>query len=869
MRKYMLKFVFIVVATLLLSSCTFTDPGSQDGHEFNGKYTGDYLNRIAFPIGGIGAGMVCLEGTGAVSHVSVYNKPDVFNEPSMFAAISLKGIENGAKVLEGPVPDWKVFGGPMDGVGGPAHFGLPRFDHAEFDARFPFGVVKLKDDDIPLEISITGWSPFIPLDEDNSSLPCGALEYKFVNNGNSEVEAHFSYNTENFMKQPGCKNSIRPFSNGFILKNEGTEESPELQGDFAIYTTDNETMVDHCWFRGWWYDPGSITWKHIEEGIPRVIDPVDANAPGASLFVPFKLKPGEEKVVRLMLSWYAPNSTLRFGDELDDNNEQCDSSTGCCPSPNYTPWYSNRFKSINDVASYWLSSYNDLKKRSELFKETFYNSTLPDEVIEAVAANLTILKSPSVLRQYDGKLWIWEGCNDERGCCFGSCTHVLNYAQSIPHLFPALERTLREAEYIQTQSEAGHQMFRVSLPIRDSGHGFRSAADGQLGGIMKAYRDWRISGDDEWMKKMYPLVRQSLEYCIKEWDPRETGTLEEPHHNTYNVQVWGPDGMCASFYLGALKAMILMGQHLGDDMTRYESLLDKGVKIIEGKLYDGEFFIQEVLVDGLDSPDPVEVSKDLIPPGNWYTVYNREGYSDEAIALYEKEGPKYQNGSGCLSDGILGMWIAKVCGIDDTIVDGNKVKSHLSSVYKYNFKEDLSDHANPMRATYAIKNEAGLVLGTWPKGGKPSLPFVYNTEVWTGIEYQVASHLMFFGMNKEALDIVKACRERYDGRVRNPFNEIECGHWYVRAMSSYGMLQGLTGIRYDAVSKTLNIDSQIGDDFTSFFSCHTGFGNVGLEKGIPFVKMASGSLDVKQCIISGKEFPFTDDNFMQASTSIL
>ena len=235
-------------------------------------------------------------------------------------------------------------------------------------------------------------------------------------------------------------------------------------------------------------------------------------------------------------------------------------------------------------------------------------------------------------------------------------------------------------------------------------------------------------------------------------------------------------------------------------------------------------------------------------------------YTDEAKVLLEEEGPKYQYGTGCLSDGILGMWIAKVCGMDDVIVENDKVMSHLMSVYKYNFKTDLSDHANPQRPTYALNHEGGLLLCSWPKGGKLSLPFVYSNEVWTGIEYQVASHLMFFGKNKEALDIVRACRERYDGRIRNPFNEYECGHWYARAMASYGLIQGLTGIRYDAVSKTLYFDSQIGDDFTSFFSCHSGFGNVGLENGAPFVKMASGSLDVRKCMVSGEEYPFTDAN---------
>ena len=212
-------------------------------------------------------------------------------------------------------------------------------------------------------------------------------------------------------------------------------------------------------------------------------------------------------------------------------------------------------------------------KNHDLFSDSFINTTLPPEVIEAIAANLTILKSPTVLRQRDGKLWSWEGCSDNSGCCAGSCTHVWNYAQAIPHLFPKLERTLRETEFGPSQDKEGHQTFRSALPIRPVATTFYAASDGQLGGIMKVYRDWRISGNNEWMKKIYPKWYESMDYCIKTWDPRKTGTLEEPHHNTYDIEFWGPDGMCTSFYLGALKAISEMGKYLGEDVTKYEDLV--------------------------------------------------------------------------------------------------------------------------------------------------------------------------------------------------------------------------------------------------------------------------------------------------------
>jgi hypothetical protein len=219
-------------------------------------------------------------------------------------------------------------------------------------------------------------------------------------------------------------------------------------------------------------------------------------------------------------------------------------------------------------------------------------------------------------------------------------------------------------------------------------------------------------------------------------------------------------------------------------------------------------------------------------------------YSEEAKLLLQKEGPKYQYGKGCLSDGVLGAWMSQVCGIG-RILDSAKTTSHLNSVYKYNLREDLRDHSNPQRPAYALGNEGGLLLCTWPKGEKLSLPFVYSNEVWTGIEYQVASHLMMEGEVEKGLDIVRTCRKRYDGRIRNPFNEYECGHWYARAMASYALLQGLTGVRYDALSGKLYIDSRLGD-FKSFISTATGFGNVGLKNEKPFLEVVYGDIAVKE-----------------------
>ena len=844
MKKTIFKtLMFMVVITF--SACqngTDSEKHKKSQREYDGVYQGEYLNRVAFPIGGIGAGMFCLEGTGAISHMSVQNRPDIFNEPCMFAAISVKGVENGAKVLEGPVPGWKKFGEPGSGNGAAGtSYGLPRFEYADFQARFPFGEIHLKDKDIPLEVSLKGWSPFIPTDADNSSLPVGAIEYTFKNTGNKKVESVFSYNSKNFMVPDGKEGAINPVNNGFILSFNSPKNGPQENGDFAIFTDDPETVVDYCWFRGGWFDSMTLAWQTIENGEMKSTSPVENGAPGASLFVPVNLAPGESKTVRLMTAWYVPESSLRIGKDPDKAEEACADADCSCNQPFYKPWYSGKFKSVNEVVNFWRTRYNELREKSEIFKNTFYNSTLPPEVLEAVAANLTILKSPTVLRQTDGKLWNFEGCSDKNGCCHGSCTHVWNYAQAIPHLFPALERSLRETEFLVSQNKEGHQTFRASLPIRPVAHDFYAASDGQLGGIMKVYREWRISGDNEWLKKMYPQVKASLDYCIETWDPRHKGVLEEPHHNTYDIEFWGPDGMCTSIYLGALQALVKMGSFLQNDITFYSDLFEKGKKLAEDELYNGEYFIQKIQFEGLNAKDPVELSK---------TSWSSD-YSKEALALLQKEGPKYQYGTGCLSDGVLGGWLAEVCGLPEPL-NKDKVTSHLNSVYKYNLKHNLTDHVNPQRPSFALGDDGGLLLCTWPKGGQLTLPFVYSNEVWTGIEYQVASHLMYEGEVDKGLDIVRTCRDRYDGRVRNPFNEYECGHWYARAMSSYALMDGITGVRYDAIEHTLYIDSKVGD-FTGFLSTETGFGNVGLENGKPFIKTAYGQIEVKKVMVSGKE----------------
>jgi len=239
-------------------------------HVYNGNYTNEYTSRDAFPIGGIGAGMFCLEGTGSILHLSIRHRPAMYDEPPVFAAIAVRGLENSARVLEGPVPTWKKYGELNSALRMPgATWGLRRFEESDFLARFPFAEIDLLDKGLPLDLHITGWSPFIPTDADNSSLPVGALEYRFKNTGSNPHEYVFSYNARNFLAIRKTPNRIKPYDRGFILSQDSTTVNPDWQADFAIFTDDPATVVNPCWFRSGWFDPIAMVWNDIEKCVVR------------------------------------------------------------------------------------------------------------------------------------------------------------------------------------------------------------------------------------------------------------------------------------------------------------------------------------------------------------------------------------------------------------------------------------------------------------------------------------------------------------------------------------------------------------------------------------------------------------------------
>jgi len=824
------------------------------------SFSGDSATQIAMPLGGIGAGCICLNGYGGLQDFSIWNHPGTTALPegyasskAAFAILHIRGASPVTKLVEGPFPFLKIYDQGLQGEGyrRGGFEGFPRFGKCVFKGEYPFGEARLTDSSVPLEVTVTGWNPFVPLDDKNSGIPCAILEYTLHNNSRQTVEYEFSYHLSHLA--PGCngeesgsRNSVIPERGVFLYNLE--KPNAEGYGSACLIAIGNTPRIKGMWLRspGWEFDSLSALWREVSTGNftanqgSNEIDTSGRN--GGSILLEGTLAPEESRTYPILITWHFPNCYLHVGGV---GVPEAQGAAGCRTFPEkapplWRPYYASHWSDAREVALYVEEHYATLRARTVAFKEALFSSTFPTQVLDAVSANLAILKSPTVLRMENGDLWGWEGCFPDAGCCHGSCTHVWNYAQALAHLYPQLERTLRSLELERSMDENGHVTFRSALPEGPVKHDFHAASDGQLGGIMKVFRDWQISGDLDWLKRMYPLAKRSLDYCIRTWDPDHRGGLFEPHHNTYDIEFWGPDGMCTSIYLGALSALGEMASAVGQsgDAEFYTELAQRCARFMEEQLFNGEYFQQKVEYEGLRNTSFASM------------VAQVDEHSSEMQRLLKREGPKYQYGNGCLSDGVIGAWMARMYGVQ-TPLASEKVRKALQAIYRHNFKTDLSQHANAQRPGYAMGHEPGLLLCTWPQGGKPTLPFVYSDEVWTGIEYQVASHLIAEGFVTEGLTIVKALRSRYDGRIRNPWNEYECGNYYARAMASYALLGAIAGFGYSAVQRTLWFGPRLNvRPFKSFFSTASGFGMIVLDARALRVEMLEGELPMEKLVLA-------------------
>ncbi len=783
-------------------------------------YESTHLKRIAIPLGGIGTGTVSLGGRGELRDWEIMNNPAKNfsgtggrnNAP--FFAIHVEGKDQSTTMMLAGRPYSDEY---QDEEGRPTdNYGLPRFERATFDAAYPFGQVHLQDSSVPILVTINGFNPLVPADDEASGLPVAVLSYKVKNISDNPVKVSICGSIRNFI---GCDGStswtveenINEYRHGqglsgIYFRPGKLDSLNQAWGTMALVTeakvgvTHRISSESNEWSKAlldFWddfSDDGRLTEKM------RLID----NDPMASLAVTKEIAAHSEQYYTFFLVWHFPNRQA-WSPVMEGN------------------YYTTLYEDAWDAAARIVPRIPTLEKETIKFVDAFLESTYPDFVKESALFNISTLRSQTVFRIKDGHMMGWEGVRDRVGSCSGNCTHVWNYETTTPFLFGNLARSMRDVEFRHTLKEDGMMSFRAGLPLSEGAEWIEfPAADGQMGCIMKFFREWHLSGNNDFLESNWEYVKKALTYAWRKdsWDENMDGVMEGCQHNTMDVEYYGPNPQMQLWYLGALKAAEEMAIAVKDkDFAKIcRKVREAGAKWTDENLFNGEYY------------------------EHWITDPETKGFID--VKRHPERVPEYQLGPGCLVDQLVGQYMAHICGLG-YLVDQDHITTTLNSIFKYNYKDSFLRHFNNMRS-FVMDNESGLLMASWPKG-RLSIPFPYFNEVMTGFEYAAAVGMLYENMDEKGLRCIKSVRDRFDGAKRNPFDEVECGHHYARAMAAWSEILALSGFHFSAIKRSLSFSSATGKYFWSngyaWGTCHVTPNGAKLS-------VLKGSIDLDRFVLS-------------------
>lgn len=521
-------------------------------------------------------------------------------------------------------------------------------------------------------------------------------------------------------------------------------------------------------------------WRHPEEFVtflrsrhPR--DPASSASPAGStwntgLGVEFRLQPGDQRLIRVALTWYFPNRYVNFTQFGPQRGPEWGRSRFWLGNH-----YGVRYADAQDVFERVRREWPALREATGAWTATLARSGLSDDAVTHFAAQLATLRSPTCFRAADGRFFAFEGVLGAStamwsDCCGGSCplncTHVWNYAQTLAAAFPELERSMRETEFDIMAAPAGYVPHRLIAPVylpqlwgQPIGGPDRPALDGMLGVVLKAYREYRAGAGIDWLRRYWPRLTRLLRHVEDTWNVDGTGMLSGIQPSTHDIELAGQNPFMGTLWLAALRSAQTMAGLLEDTdaAAAYRATFEKASVSYDAALFTGEYYVQR------------------LAPG---------------------ESTDYQWGDGCLADQLIGQWWAHQLDLGH-LLPAEHVRTALAAVVRHNLRRGFGDFTHPYRI-FADGDDAGLLMCTWPHGGRPAVPIRYADEVWTGSEYQVAAHCLREGLHREGLAVLDAVWARYDGRRRNPFNEIECGDHYARSLAGWSALQALAGFAHDA-----------------------------------------------------------------------
>lgn len=792
--------------------------------------------EAAFELGGIGTGNVSLGARGEFRDWELSNRAGVgVSLPYSFFALRFEGADTGtgSKVLEARhVAPYR--GGDGFRYGGMA--GLPRFAESTLSCKYPFATIAFEDPSVPLRIELEAFTPFVPLDAAKSGLPVASLRYRVQNLTDEPLDISVAGSLGSPIGIGGFDRFDMPVYHGQPKNSrvatgelEGVLFETDLPADDFDYgtvvlatTLGQDSTATPEWIAGYWQDGPETFWNDFtSDGRLEAVQSADKigasrlaanDLEGASLkpglrvgsvAVSKTVMPGATADFEFVLAWHFPNRPRAWlGNVFHDEPHRNEVVRN---------YYAAQFGDAVAVADHFVCHSASLEASSRAFADALYGSTFNDDVVEALVSGIAALRSTTCFRLESGTFLGWEGSFDHDGSCEGTCTHVWNYAQTVAFLFPELEVSAREVEFLLETDDDGAMAFRTRQVFGAPKWDMIPAADGQLGCIVRLYREWRNTGDDDLVRRCWPAVEAILRYAARNWDQDGDGVLEGEQHTTYDIEFHGKNSVVGAIYVTALLAAAALANAVGLHAHEYEETARRSAARLDEETFNGSFYVQ-----ALDDPDEFA----------------------------------YQYASGVQSDQLFGQFLANVVGLGP-ILPPDHVEKALLAILEHNFRSSLDQVATVQR-TYALNDEPGLVLCSWPFGGRPRLPFVYSDEVWTGVEYHVAASLIWAGHVPEGLALVAAVRSRYDGYRRSPWNEVECGYHYARSMSGWGLLLALGGFDYTAKTGDLSLNPALDGPMDSLFTAGGAWGVWRLTGDHVEFSVLGGELTLGEVRVSGR-----------------
>ena len=774
------------------------------------EFDGAEFGHLAMPLGGIGTGNLAICADGGLRQWQLHNIGNHAGAlPGSFLALRVSRWEP-------PLDELRILqASPRDSTSTPLVSDdvvpewqrellsrYPGVARTTFSGTYPIARVRYLDPALPLDVTLEAFNPLVPLDVDASSIPAALFTFRLVNTDNHPLHGTLGATVQNAVGWDG----ITPID-GVHAPGYGGNTNRLLRSDgWTCVVLENAAVPDDAPGAGQMVlaadDPRAAAltrWRHTDEfvaflrsralssGAPRlamaagIADP-QRHAPqstsgaspegstfNAGLGVPFLLEPGEARLLRVALTWYFPNRYVNFEQFGPDRPEWGRSRF----------WlgnhYATRYADAQDVFERVRRGWSALREATGAWTGTLAHSGLDDAAVTHFAGQLATVRSPTCFRAADGRFFAFEGVLGASttmwsgaygGSCPLNCTHVWNYAQALAAAFPELERSMRETEFEIMQAPAGYVPHRVLAPTylpqlwgEPIGGPGQPALDGMLGTVLKAYREYRAGAGIDWLRRYWPNITRLLRYVDHTWNVDGSGMLSGIQPSTHDIDLTGHNSFMGTLWLAALRAAEQIARLLDDidAVAAYQAIFAQASKSYDAALFTGEYYAQRLL------------------PG---------------------DNHDYQWGDGCLADQLIGQWWAHQLDLGH-LLPAEHVRAALAAVVRHNLRRGFGDFSHPYRV-FADGDDAGLLVCAWPHGGRPAVPIRYADEVWTGSEYQVAAHCLREGLHHEGRAVLDAVWGRYDGRRRNPFNEIECGDHYARSLAGWSALQALAGFSHDA-----------------------------------------------------------------------